>query len=246
MKLLFFILSISSTLTLFGQKQDIENLINQIAAEEVPGNFKYYFLVPKGLEQPQRNDSLQNHEIRELKMKYKDFPEGLLYKQQKETIDWENYSLNNVHYTSGVDNRPSNAKKIKFVNYNIDPKKYDSLNKNKEPYTLILKKKWLWNKKRIWNNNEFLDLFLKTWKEDDINHPEEAVYFHFSNPVFSENKKFALVSVSKKRACTGKTFTGLYRNDKGVWEKIVEYESYVSKVFTTHHNCEDKIIIDYE
>lgn len=245
MKLLFFILSISSTLSLFGQKQEVENLINQIAAEEVPDNFKYYFLVPKSLEQPQRNDSLQNYELRELKMKDKDFSEHILYKEQKETIDWRNYSLNNVHYTSGVDNRPSKVKKVKFVNYNIDPKKYDSLNNNKEPYTLILKKKWLWNKKRIWNNKAFRDLFLKTWKEDDINHPEEAVYFHFSNPVFSENKKFAVISVSTQKACTGRKFTALYINENGAWQKLNEFNQYRTAIYSTHINCED-IRIDYE
>lgn len=210
----------------FGQKSEIESLINQISEAEVPENFEYYFLVSKSLEQEKVDDSLQNYQIRELKMVDEDFSKNFIYTQpKKETINWKNYNLNKAKLVSDEYNynhtlSPPQTKKIKFVNYNIDQKKYNGLIENKEPYTLIIKKKLLWNKKRIWNNKKLYAEFIENWKVDDKNNPEETVYYHFSKPVFSQNKRYALVNVFKKRRCNGSGFTALYRNDKGIWKKV--------------------------
>ena len=58
MKQTLFIISIFLTLNLFGQKSDIEDLINQITKNEVPESFEYYFLVHRSIEQEKINDSL--------------------------------------------------------------------------------------------------------------------------------------------------------------------------------------------
>ena len=137
-------------------------------------------------------------------------------------------------------------KKIKFVKYDIEQKKYDSLIENKEPYTLILKKKWLWNKKRIWNNKKLYADFVENWRIDDKNNPEERVYYHFSKPMFSEDKKYAILSVFKKRRCNGNGFIGLYRNDNGIWKKIIEFNQEKSKSVSTHISCEEIKMVDYE
>lgn len=252
MKQTLFIISIFFTLNLFGQKSDIENLINQVANSEIPENFEYYFLVPKSLEQEKIDDSLQNYQIRELKMVDKDFTENFIYAQpQNETVNWKNYNLNEAKLVSDDYNynhilSPPQTKKIKFVKYNIDQKKYDSLIENKEPFTLILKKKWFWSKNRIWSNKKLYSDFVDSWEMDDKNNPEETVYFHFSKPIFSENKKYAILSVFKKRRCNGNGFTGLYRNDNGIWKKIMEFNQVESKTVSTHINCEEIKMVDYE
>lgn len=248
-KLLIF--SIFFNLNLFGQKSDIECLINQIVKDEVPENFEYYFLVPRSLEQQKIDDSLQNYQIREFKMVDKDFPNDLIYTESKETINWRNYDLNNAIYVPDEYNyshtlSPPKTKKVRFVKYNINQKKYDSLVKNKEPYTLIVKKKWLWSKKRIWNNSKLYNDLIKNWKMDDKNNPEENVYFHFSKPIFSENKKYSLVSIFKMRHCDGDGFTALYRNDYGTWKKIMEFNHISSKTISTHIRCEEFKMVDYE
>jgi len=251
MKTLTFIFLLITSLS-FGQKSEIEELINQIAKHEVPENFDYYFLVPKSLEQEKIDDSLQNYQIRELKLVDEDFPKDFIYTEPKnDTIDWRKYSLNKANYVSDEYNysytlSPPKTKKIKFVKYNIDQNKYDSLIENKEPYTLILKKKWLWNKKRIWNNkNRYAD-FVKNWKIDDQTNPEETVYFHFSKPIFSEDNKYALVSVFKKRRCNGNGFTALYRNDNGIWNKAIEFNQISSKSISTHIKCKEIRMVEYE
>jgi hypothetical protein len=253
MKKLTFILMLSISSFSFGQKSDIENLINQIAKDEVPESFKYYFLVPKSIELEKINDSLQNYEIRELKMADKDFPKNFIYKHpKKEIIDWRQYNLHKANYVSDEYNynyrlSPPQTKKIKFVKYNINQKKYDSLIDNKAPYTLIIKKKWFWNKKSIWNNKKKLNAeFVKNWKMDDKKNPEETVYFHFSKPIFSEDNKYALVSVFINKRCNGNGFTALYRNDNGIWNKIIESNQIASQCFSTHIKCEEIRMVEYE
>lgn len=246
-----FILLLISSLS-FGQKTDIEELINQVAKAEVPENFKYYYLVPKSLEQEKIDDSLQNYQIRELKIADKDFPENFVNtKPKKETANWKNYNLNKSKLVSDEYNynntlSPPKTKKIKFVKYNIDQNKYDSLIENKEPYTLILKKKWYWNKNRIWKNKRLYAEFIEKWKMDDKNNPEETIYYHFSKPIFSKNKRYAILTFFKQRRCNGNGFTGLYRNDNGIWKKVMEFNQIGSKSYSTHIRCEEIRMIDYE
>ncbi|TCK67234.1 hypothetical protein DFQ05_1007 [Winogradskyella wandonensis] len=236
----------------FGQKTDIEELINQVAKAEVPENFKYYYLVPKSLEQEKIDDSLKNYQIRELKIFDKHFPEKFINTEpKKEMVNWENYNLNESKLVSDENNynntlSPPKTKKIKFVKYNIDQNKYDSLVDNKEPYTLILKKKWYWNKNRIWKNKRLYAEFIENWKMDDKNNPEETIYYHFSKPIFSENKRYAILSFFKQRRCNGNGFTGLYRNDHGIWKKVMEFNQISSKSYSTHIRCEEIRMIDYE
>ncbi|MEO1033825.1 MAG: hypothetical protein AAFX55_20755 [Bacteroidota bacterium] len=248
---LSFILLLISSLS-FGQKTDIQELINQVAKAEVPENFKYYYLVPKSLEQEIIYESLQNYQIRELKMVDEDFSETFIHTQpKKETVNWKNYNLNKSKLVSDAHNynnrlSPPQTKKIKFVKYNIDEKEYDSIVENKEPYTLIIKKKWYWNKNRIWKNKRLYAEFIENWKMDDKNNPEETMYYHFSKPIFSENKRYALLSFFKQRRCNGNGFTGLYRNDKGIWKKITEFNQVVSETVSTHIRCEDIKQIEFE
>ncbi|MFD1064118.1 hypothetical protein ACFQ1Q_12745 [Winogradskyella litorisediminis] len=245
MKQNLFIISFLLTVNVFGQKSDIEILINQIAKQEVPKHFDYYYLVPKSLEQRKVKDSLQNYEINELQRIDKNFPQKFINtKPKNEIVSWQKYSLENaklvsVEYDYYKTLAPPNTKRIKFVRYNIEDKELDSLIENKEPYSLIVKKKWLWSKNRIWKNKKYYDEVINIWKTDDINNPEQTVYFHFSKPIFSKNKKYALVSVLKSRRCSGSGFTALYRNDKDIWNKVKKFNRYETKSSSSHIPCED-------
>lgn len=242
MKTLTFIFLLITSFS-FGQKSEIEELINQIAKHEIPENFEYYFLVSKSLEHPKIYDSIQNYQIRELRISDKDFPLNLIYKQSEETTDWKEYDLKNSKYVINEYNyqttSPPSSKNVQFVKYNINQIKYDNLIKNKKPNTLIVKKKWLWSKKRIW------DEIVKVWKKDEKENLEEKMYFQFSKPIFSENKKYARVSIFKNRRCNGNGITALYKNDNGIWRKLIEFRQTASETVSTHIRCGD-IIVNYE
>lgn len=245
MKNLIFILSLLFSSIVFGQNTEIEKLVNQIARDEVPEDFKYYFLVPKSLEQEKIKDSLPNYQIRALKLLNKNLEESFLYEKPKnETVDWRNFNLKNATYVS--DDRqynqvlaPPQTKTIRYVTYNIDQRVYDSLNNNKDPYTLIVRKKWLWRKNRIYSNFKRYTEFVQNWKLDDQNNPEETVYFHFSKPRFSEDGTFAIVTVFKNRRCNGNGFSALYRKENEVWIKILEFNQVSSQTVSSHIRCEE-------
>lgn len=243
--IIFFIISTNN----FGQNTEIENLINQIAKTEVPASFEYYFIVPKSLEQHKIYDSIQNYQIRDLKISDKDFPVNLISEPIEDIIDWKKYNLKNSKYVLNEYNYPTTSpptsKNVVFVKYNIEQGEYDSLVENRKPQTLIVKKRWLWNKKNIWNNKKFHKELLIAWEIDKEKNLEETVYFQFSKPIFSTDKKYAKVSIFKNRRCNGTGFTALYRNENGIWRKLIEYNPVASQTISTHIRCEE-ISIKYE
>lgn len=252
MRIGLILICVFCTLNLYGQKSDIENLINQVAAAEVPENFKYYFLVSKSLDQKEINDSLQNYQLRELKLADQDYKVNFIYSSsKKESISWRDYNLNKAKFVSDDADynnylSPPQTKKIKFVRYSIDEKDYNFLVENKEPYTLIIKKKWFWSKSKIWRDSNLNNNLIERWKADDKSNPEETVYFHFSKPIFSENKRYAILSLFKKRRCNGNGFTGFYRNDNGIWKKIMEFNQISSITSSTHLSCEELMKFEFE
>ena len=237
MKQKLLIISIFFSLISFGQNPDVKNLINQIADYEVPESFEYYFLVPESLEQPKIYDSLQNYQIRELKMMDKNFPTNLIYEKLGETVNWKNYHLKKVKYVPNERIKqisPPINKKVRFVKYNIGKKEYDSLIKNREPHTLIIKKKWFWNKNKIMDNDKFHAELKKAQQIDKENNIEEKIYFQFSKPIFSKDGKYAKVSVFKNWRYNGRGFTALYKNDDGNWKKLIEFNEMARKVSINH------------
>ena len=229
----------------FFDKPEIKNLINQIIDYEIPENFEYFFLIPESLEQTKIKDSLQNYQIRELKIMDKHFPVNLIYIKSKEILNWKNYDLNLAKYIPDEQIKhtsPPTIKKIRFVKYNLKQREYDSLIRNREPHTLIVKKKWFWKKNKIWANEKFHTELKEAWRIDNEKNIEEKVYFQFSKPIFSKDGKYAKVSVFKNWRCNGSGFTALYKNDNGNWKKLIEFNGLSSRVFMSHSNCGDILI----
>ena len=244
MKQTLFIISVLLTLNLFGQNSEIGNLINKIAKDEVPENFEYYFLVPRSLEQPRIYDSIRNYQIRKLKKNDINFEINLLYKEFNESVDWKDYELENVHYVLSEhinQSKPPISKNVRFVKYNIKPRMYDSIVENKDPYTLIVKKKWYWNKNKIWVNKRFHNELVKAWNKDQEINNEENIFFQFS-----KDQRFARIAIWKNGRCKGTGFTAIYKNDNGIWKKVIEYNQLSSITTVTHSKCEEISIAYYE
>ncbi len=241
MRYFIIILLLIFNLNSFGQKTEIENLINQIRLYEVPENFNFYYVVQKSLSQPKEFDSLQLYQKVKLLRQDLNFPLELINLRKNENVDWKNYDLKNVKYVINEYNyqttSPPTSKKVEFVKYNIDQKQYDSLIKSTKPHSLIVKKKWYWNKRRVWDNKKFYDELVKAWKMDEKQSIEEKVYFQFSKPIFSKDREYAKVSIFKNRRCKGNGYTALYKNDNGIWKKLIEYNPVASETSITHRRC---------
>ncbi len=235
--ILLLILSINS----FGQKTEIESVINQIASQEVPENFKFYYLMQESLQQPKEFDSLQLYQKTKLLRQDLNFPLELIVAKRSENVDWKDFNLENIKYIGKETHRssPPTMKQVYFVKYNIKQSELNSLLKNKNPHTLYIRKKWLWNKKRVWNE------VVKAWKKDEEQNIEEKMYFSFSKPTFSSDFKYARVSIFIYKRCNGNRYTVIYKNENGIWKKLIEYNQVVSKTFLTHVRCGD-VLVTYE
>ena len=250
MKTILLQISLLFSIVTFGQKSDIENIVNQILAEETQEKFEYYYLHSKSLEQPKVTDLLQNYQIRDFKKKDENFPVKLYYEEKKEIIDWKNYELKAVEYLPSdtiYRKLPPRSKNVMLVKYNIGQKEYDSIVKNRKPHTIVVKKKKIWNKNGIWTNKKFRNELEKAWKiNKDIN-PEEELWFEVSKPIFTESMEYAKVSVFKNQPCKGTGFTAIYKSENGKWTKVYEYR-YPSKIVVdvSHSKCEDISISMYE
>lgn len=240
---IFFIL-ILFTFNISGQTKETENLINQIANDLVPDNFDYYYINPVSLKE-RINDSLQYFHLLKLKLVDKEFPIDLAYTPYHETTNWKEYNLKNVKFPSDEyhnKSSPPNSLEVKFIRYNIPEKTYDSLVAIKTPHTLLVKKKWYWNKNKIWTNNNFRTELYKAWEKDKKINIEEKVYFNFSKPLFSNDKKYARVSVEVIKRCNGYGFTAIYAMIKGKWKNLIEYNETKINSFSTHRKCEEIMI----
>lgn len=248
MKKTIFILFLIITSFSFGQKSDIENLINQISNNEVPEDFKFYYLVQKSLHQPEIYDSISLYQKTTLLRQDLNFPLELTNERNNESVNWKKYSFKKVKFVLNEYNyqttSPPTSKKVEFVRYNTDEKELERLNNNKKPHTLIIRKKWLWNKRRIWDNEKFKKELVKAWNLEEKQNLEEKIYFQFSKPIFSKNGKYARVSILKNRRCNGNGFTAIYKKNNGIWKKLIEYNRVVSEKMTTHTRCGD-IAINY-
>lgn len=203
----------------FGQKTVIESLINQIASQEVPKNFKYYCLVEKSLPQPEQFDSLRLGQKNKLLRQDLNFPMELITLNKKEYVDWRKYDLENVKYTGNDLQRDLSprSKQVYFIKNNIEESKYDSLIENRKPNTIYVKKRWVWNKKRVEKEIN------KAWEKHDKENIEESVYFNFSKPIFSTDLKYARISISKNKKYRGFEYTAIYKYENGNWKKLIEY-----------------------
>ena len=215
-------------------------LVESVINHDFPNDFDHYFLFKEGLKEPIVNDSLQKFQIRKLQLLDNNFPLDLIYKSSEGTLDWTNYSLNNVKYLPSNRNKrfyPPLGKRIIFVKNNIKIEKYDSILRNKKRHTIVVKKKLLWNKNKIWGNKKLNAELLKAWEIDEEINEEENVYFQISKPIFSKDHKYAKISIFENHRCNGEGHTAIYRYHNETWEMLLRYNFVSSKVWTSHTKC---------
>ncbi|MFV1449070.1 hypothetical protein VBZ51_07980 [Maribacter sp. HS] len=240
MKNYILLLSIFSVLNIFGQDSMTTSLVESIIDNDFPKDFGHYLLFKEGLKEPIINDSLQKFQIRELKLLDNNFPLDLIYRSNEETIDWTNYSLKNIKYLSSDEYKsfsPPLGKSIIFVRFNIKRGKYDSILRYKKHHTIVVKKKLLWNKTKIWENKKLNEELVKAWEIDEEINAEENIYFQISKPIFSKDHKYAKISIFENQRCKGEGYTVLYRYHNETWEMLLRYNFVSTKIWTSHAKC---------
>ena len=213
-KIIFILITFLISNISFGQKADFENLIHQIYKDRVPENFKYYNLVDSSFVTKFDKYSLEHDEISFLQKHYSDFPYEELINASNNcyVINWKNYELKNAKIYS-IDSIPKFESQIsinRIVPYKINQVEFDSLNRNKKFYEVIVPVKKFWSKKRI--DREIH----KAWEtySNSID-KENKTYFRFSTPLIVNN--YAIINLNQ----SGSGATYIYKNTNGIWKKII-------------------------
>lgn len=222
----------------YCQNAEIENLINQIVKEEAPDNYKFYYLIDESLKPQKAYDTIQNYQKKELLNSDPSFPFELITLVNDEIIDWKKFNFEKIKFiTKEFGSRsPELVKEVYFVKYNINQSKLDQLLKDRKPQTIYVRKKWFWSKKKIW------DEVVKAYNEHENENIEEKIFFEFSNPIFSDDKKYARISISKNERCKGRGSTIIYKKDNSNWKKIIEYNEVRYVKSTSHIYCGDFLV----
>ena len=220
-KIIFIIIIFQISNISFGQNADFENLINQIYKDQVPENFEYYNLVDSSFVTKFDKYSLELDEISFLQKHYSDFPYEELINASNNcyVISWNNYDLKNAKIYS-IDSIPKFESQFRIniiVPYKISQVEFDSLNRKKKNYEVIVPVKKYWSEKRI--DREIH----KAWeKYSNSIEKENKTYFRFSTPLIVNN--YALVTLNQ----SGRGATYIYKNTNGIWKQLLIFRRWIS------------------
>lgn len=233
MRLIFYIFFFSK-LVVYSQN-NVESLINKVASDNIPENFNFYYLVEESLNSEQAFDSLEIASPNDFLFRFnQDLPKDLLLKVENRTVNWKEYNLDKVKYiTQEVTKKIiPNIYDVYFVSNKISNDSLYNLNKTKGINTLILKKSKKWSEKKLWEEIK------KIWYETKTIAKEQKICYSFSNPVFSNDKKYARISVFEYKACKGTCMTYLYKYENNTWILLAEFDQFTTSVSKTHCSCE--------
>lgn len=204
----------------FGQKNNIEILINQIYTDVVPENFEYYNLVDSSFTMDFNKYSILPEELTFLKTEYKDFPYEEFIQNNKisSIINWRDYHLEKAKIYS-IDSIPkfqTQMQLTQFVPYKINQDKLDSLNRTKKYYEVIVPIKKNWSNKKIEKEIE------KAWKARvKYVKVENQIYFRFSTPIIIDN--YAIITLNQGH--TGASY--IYKYIEESWIQIFTFRRWI-------------------
>jgi len=214
-------------------QNNIENLINQIASQKVSQTFRHYYLFEKSIKidtsyfcKSCKDNRINNRLKKELLKIDPNMPIDLFDRYTDTTLNWKNYNLENVKYVS--ESYPKYHKKVYTLNKKLN--RLDSLIENKKPQTLFIRKKWFWNKSRVWKEVK------KAWKKDDEINIEDKTFYSLSYPIFSSDKNYVKITIQEQHIENGIGSTLIYRLKNGNWEKVFEYNETETKHIVTDTN----------
>lgn len=221
------LLSLSVTLilnlTCFGQKSEIESLVNSALPLIVSEDFEYFNLLDSGLNTEFDSFIMNKNEAEALRVKYPDFSyEEFLSLAQNDSaiVDWNDFNIKNARIYSYED---IPAFKSLVRNYHLVPfgtssKDLKNLNQSKHPHEIVVPVKKHWDQQRIQKECENASSkYIKSMKQED------KTYFWFSKPLISKNG-FAIITLNEG----GKGATYIFKKINNNWQNIYTFNYWVS------------------
>lgn len=198
-----------------AQDSGMENFINDVCRSVVNSDLDYFNYSDESIELESENDDISEF-VAELKKRYPDFQEDILYASDTIKIYWSHYDI--------IKGRPLNAEQSKNyrrmwgisrykVSYHTAKETLDSLNSLK-PDAVYIPVKEGWSKEKI-NRKE----------ERAIRNKREALsYYSFSRPVFSKDFKYAVIQYRG----IGRGCKYIFKFNGRKWKLLTEFDSWIS------------------
>jgi hypothetical protein len=203
--------------TLNAQDSFMENFLNDVAEAVVSKDFRYFYYVDYGFGHNGEKKEDAAFMRNELLKKHPDFPKGLFETSDTTSVSWEGYTLKRGRAVTSeeYDKKYRNMFGIKRNEMPFDtPKKIlDSLNalKHDEVYAAV---------KEGWSHDETERAMQKAMKDKQ----EELRCFRFCRPVFSADKKYAIIQVNT--IGTGRSY--IFKRNGNKWVKLEEFRRWIS------------------
>jgi hypothetical protein len=198
---------------LFGQKTEIENLVNQAYKEVVPNNYEYYNLVDSSFVTYVDEYCFGPDELYSLLKNYPNFPVDSFIQKSKDCmiLNWKNYSLikAKISQYASIPKIQSQSKIIRLVPFNTSDQSIDSLKKTNKFIEMVTPVKKHWSKNRL--NKEIAKAWAKYYNSIKA---EDRIYYRFSTPLIFNN--YAIITMDAP--LEGATYIFLKVNN--VWKNI--------------------------
>lgn len=219
MKKFFLLIILLCSNFIFSQKFETESLVNNFTKDFIPKEFKYYNLLNKSFRADFDVDYL-NEVIEDSGLKIPFFRKDDFFNSKTE-INWNNYNLEKAHIFSDdkIPKFKSSFYEYILVDKKMSQKKFDSVVINKKYNQIVVKvnPKWSQEKKKK-------ECHIELKKQMDNIKKEDQDFYSISTPIFSVDKKFAIISF--RDCCHTVGYLYFYSNNN--WEQYLEFYRSIS------------------
>lgn len=223
MKLTISTLSLTLIFNLFcfGQKSEIESVVNSALPMVVSENFQYFNLLDSGLNTEFDSNIMDRKEAESLQSQFPDFNyEEFLSLAQNDSaiVDWNDFDIKNakVYAYEDIPAFKNVVRNYHLVSSDISKDDIQRLIQNKHAQELIVPVKKTWNQKRI--QKECESTYSKLTKSIK---PEDKTYFWASKPLISKNG-YAMLTVNE--GAKGATY--LFKKIGNQWKNIYVFNKW--------------------
>ncbi|WP_439480712.1 hypothetical protein [Chryseobacterium aquaticum] len=216
MRKIFLLIFSLTSIAVFCQKSQIENLVNSFSKEFISEDFEYYNLVDKSFN-PKFDVWCLNESIEDagLDKEISFFKEGD-FTAIKNDIDWNDYNLEKAKIYSHEKIPKFNSALYEYilVDRNIDQRIYDSMISNKKFNQVILK-----GNSKLSNKKKRIKFNKKLAFERSRIRKENQDFYQISIPLFSSNKDFAVIFYQD--CCKRNGYLYVYSDNE--WKEYLQF-----------------------
>jgi hypothetical protein len=219
MKNIYLITLLLFSSSLFAQNDEIKSLLETCIKDAVPNDFKYFNLVDSSFIMKLDEYSLNYIDDKKFLNDYKDFELLDFLKGLKSTkkLNWKSFNLPNAKIYS-IDSIPKFSENLRSNVIVIDESNSEIVIDfiNHRQLRLLTGKS---------NTEKEIDEAIKSaWANfDKTISKENKVYFKFSTPILSDDKKYAIIQINNSGS--GKYY--IYKKEKKSWVKIYTFGYWV-------------------